>query len=34
MEAFITTPDAAANYIASEATRFAKLIKARHITAN
>jgi tripartite-type tricarboxylate transporter receptor subunit TctC len=34
MEAFITTPDEAGNYIASEATRFAKLIKARHITAN
>ena len=34
MEAFTTTPDEAGKYIASEATRFAKLIKARHITAN
>jgi tripartite-type tricarboxylate transporter receptor subunit TctC len=34
MEAFITTPDEAGKFIASESTRFAKLIKARGITAN
>jgi tripartite-type tricarboxylate transporter receptor subunit TctC len=34
MEAFATTPEEAGSYIASEATRFAKLITARHITAN
>jgi tripartite-type tricarboxylate transporter receptor subunit TctC len=33
-EPFITTPDEAAKFIASEATRFTKLIKARKITAN
>jgi tripartite-type tricarboxylate transporter receptor subunit TctC len=33
-EAFITSPDDAGKFIASEQTRFAKLIKARHITAN
>jgi tripartite-type tricarboxylate transporter receptor subunit TctC len=33
MEAFVTTPDAAGRYVADEATRFAKLIKARRITA-
>jgi tripartite-type tricarboxylate transporter receptor subunit TctC len=33
-EAFITTPEEAGNFIAGEATRFAKLIKARGITAN
>ena len=33
-EAFLTTPDEAGNFIAGEATRFAKLIKARGITAN
>jgi tripartite-type tricarboxylate transporter receptor subunit TctC len=34
MEAYITTPEEAGKFIASERTRFAKLIKARHITAN
>ena len=33
-EAFITTPEEAGHFIAGEATRFAKLIKARGITAN
>jgi len=33
-EAFITTPEEAGKFIASEAQRFAKLIKARGITAN
>ena len=33
-EAFVTTPDEAGTFIASEATRFTKLIKARGITAN
>jgi tripartite-type tricarboxylate transporter receptor subunit TctC len=33
-EALITTPDEAGAFIAGEATRFAKLIKARGITAN
>jgi tripartite-type tricarboxylate transporter receptor subunit TctC len=34
MEAFVTTPDEAGRYVADEATRFAKLIKARRITAD
>jgi tripartite-type tricarboxylate transporter receptor subunit TctC len=34
MQAYVTTPDEAGKFIASERTRFAKLIKARHITAN
>jgi tripartite-type tricarboxylate transporter receptor subunit TctC len=34
MEAFVTTPDEAGKFIASETTRFAKLIKTRGITAN
>jgi tripartite-type tricarboxylate transporter receptor subunit TctC len=33
-DAFITTPDEAGRFVAGEATRFAKLIKARGITAN
>jgi tripartite-type tricarboxylate transporter receptor subunit TctC len=33
-EALITTPDEAGAFIAGEATRFAKLIKTRGITAN
>jgi tripartite-type tricarboxylate transporter receptor subunit TctC len=33
-EAFLTTPEEAGKFIANEATRFAKLIKARGITAN
>jgi tripartite-type tricarboxylate transporter receptor subunit TctC len=33
-EAFITTPEEAGKFIAGESTRFAKLIKARRITAN
>lgn len=33
-EAFVTTPEEAGKFIASEAQRFAKLIKARGITAN
>ena len=33
-EAFVTTPDEAGTFIASEATRFTKLIKTRGITAN
>ena len=33
-DAFITTPEEAGRYIASEATRFTKLIKTRGITAN
>jgi tripartite-type tricarboxylate transporter receptor subunit TctC len=33
-EAFITTPEQAGAFIAGESTRFAKLIKARGITAN
>jgi len=33
-ESFITTPDEAGKFIASEAQRFAKLIKAKGITAN
>jgi tripartite-type tricarboxylate transporter receptor subunit TctC len=33
-EAFVTTPEEAGKFIASEATRFAKLIRTRHITAN
>jgi tripartite-type tricarboxylate transporter receptor subunit TctC len=34
MEAFVTTPDEAGRFIAGEATRFAKLIKARGITSD
>lgn len=34
MEAFVTTPDEAGNFIAAEATRLAKLIKARGIKAD
>ncbi len=34
MEAFVTTPDEAGKFIASETTRFAKLIKSRRITAD
>jgi tripartite-type tricarboxylate transporter receptor subunit TctC len=34
MEAFVTTPDEAGRYVADEATRFAKLIKTRRITAD
>ena len=34
MEAFITTPQEAGTFIASERTRFAKLIKSRRITAD
>jgi hypothetical protein len=34
MEAFITTPQEAGTFIASETTRFAKLIKSRRITAD
>jgi tripartite-type tricarboxylate transporter receptor subunit TctC len=33
-EAFVTTPEQAGTFVAGEATRFAKLIKARGITAN
>jgi tripartite-type tricarboxylate transporter receptor subunit TctC len=33
-EAFVTTPEEAGRFIAGEQTRFAKLIKSRHITAN
>jgi tripartite-type tricarboxylate transporter receptor subunit TctC len=33
-EAFITTPEEARRFVAGEATRFAKLIKSRGITAN
>jgi tripartite-type tricarboxylate transporter receptor subunit TctC len=33
-EAFITTPEEAGVFLASESTRFAKLIKTRGITAN
>ena len=34
MEAFVTTPDEAGKFIASESTRFATLIKSRRITAD
>jgi tripartite-type tricarboxylate transporter receptor subunit TctC len=34
LEAFVTTPEQAGTFVAGEATRFAKLIKARGITAN